>query len=384
MATGKVGHGRSLGVDRLVLALAAVLIVVGAAATDTASPDARGFDWLAVALLALGCVAVATGGRAPGVSALAALAVTYAWYGAGFESGLVNVVTMAAFYRLGASEGQRRKVAIAVAAVVATTVMMLAIGDESWQDTATATGYVVMAVLFGELLRNRQLVLDRYAERAARAEADADRRLVEERIGIARDVHDVLAHTVSVMTVQANVAADSLDQDRARTAAALDAIRTEGRRAMDEVRAIVAVLRAPADRPGVGIDPAPRLDRLGELVDSARTHGIAVDLEVEVDAGSLPELVELTAFRVVQESLTNVVRHAAGASTATVSVRRADGTLAVEVRDDGRAPGPVLAGFGLRGMAERVEAIGGTLHHGADDDQGFVVRASLPVLAGSS
>ncbi len=361
------------------LGVAAVLLVVGAVAGDPAGDPGRAIDAGAAGILVTAGLAVAAAGRFPVGAAVAALALTFLWYGVDYRSGLINVFTMAAFYRLGATAEQRPKVTVTTGAVLATGMMMLGLGDEGWSATAQAAGYLVVAVLFGELLRSRRLLVEQYAERAARAEADAERRLVEERLSIARDVHDVLAHTVSVMSVQAAVAADSLGRDDHRTAGALAAIRREGRRAMEEVRAIVSVLRTGpgGDQPSA---PAPRLGDLTALADAARAHGLGVDVCLDVPAGRLPELVELTSYRVVQEALTNVTRHAVDATCATVTVRLdGDDWVVVEVVDDGNVRGPVQPGFGLRGMAERVEAIGGRLHHGAAHDSGFVVRATLPL-----
>jgi signal transduction histidine kinase len=266
---------------------------------------------------------------------------------------------------------------VAGIAVAALLVSMVLVRDESVGSAWPAAGYVVMAVLFGEFIRNRQLLVDHLAERAERAEADAERRVVEERLRIARDIHDVLAHTVSVMTVQAEVAADAIDRDRDTVDTAVRAIKQAGREAMAEVRATVAVLRSGGDPAATA--PSPRIADVGELVDAAREQGLDVEVDVVLSGRALPEMVELTTFRVVQEGITNVVRHACAAS-ARVMIHEEPSSVVVEVHDDGRAAGgPVAAGFGLRGMAERVESIGGTLWHGQDVTGGWVVRASLPL-----
>jgi signal transduction histidine kinase len=146
---------------------------------------------------------------------------------------------------------------------------------------------------------------------------------------------------------------------------------------MSEVRATVAVLRGgdgPEERA-----PAPGLAQLATLVEAVRGDGVRVHLDVPEVAGSLPEVVELTAYRVVQEALTNVVRHA-DARRAWVEVRPADAEVFVEVRDDGPGRGrPSPAGFGLRGMSERVASLGGEVHHGRHPEGGWVVRARIPL-----
>jgi signal transduction histidine kinase len=370
---------RSLTADRVGLGLAAVVIVLAAASTDNPAADVteRELDgWAALLLIAAGLALVGCR-RFPGSVALAVLGVSFVWYGRGYTSGLVNIATLIAFYRLGRSEGERRTLAVSGVAVAALLVGMVVLRDESVPSALTAAGYIVMAVLFGDFIRNRQLLVDHLANRADRAEADAERRIAEERLRIARDIHDVLAHTVSAMTVQAEVAADALDRDHDTVRAAVHAIRQAGAEAMEDVRATVAVLRSGGDP--TGTTPTPRISDIDELVDTARDQGLEVELDLALSGRPLPEMVELTAFRVVQEAITNVVRHAR-ARSARVTIHDMGSVLVVEVRDDGRVhQGPVTAGYGLRGMAERVESIGGELWHGRPSDTGWIVRASLPL-----
>ncbi len=368
------------GADRLVLLLAAVVLVLAATSSDEASGagDPRSLDALAACLLAVGAVLVVAAGRFPAIAAGLAMGLTFAWYGIGYESGLVNVVTLAAFYRLGRSDGQQSKLLVVGFAVVASLVVMVGLGEEPWVEALTAAGYVVMAVLFGELIRSRHLLVERYAAEAEQAQRDAERRVAEERLQIARDVHDLLAHTVASMTVQAGVAADAIDRDQDTVREALANIRRSGREAMQEMRATVSVMRSGAEPPNTA--PAPRLDRLVDLVAAARSQGVDVSLVVEPPGRPVPDLVELTVYRIVQESLTNVVRHS-GATNASVSVRACGSTLCVEVHDDGHRRSFAAPGFGLRGMAERVDSVGGELWHGADDDGGWTVRAWLPLPA---
>jgi signal transduction histidine kinase len=380
MLVRRQAQGRLITADRVALGFAGIVIVLAAASTDNpaAGTTQRGLDgWAALLLLIAGAFLLGTR-RFPGTVALAVLGVSLVWYGVGYTSGLVNVATLVAFYCLGTSEGGWRTFAVSGVAVTALLVGMVVVGDESVAEGLTAAGYVVMAVLFGEFVRNRQLLVGHLADRAARAEADAERRVVEERLRIARDVHDVLAHTVSVMTVQAEVAADALDRDRDTVRDAVQAIRRAGIEAMGDVRATVAVLRSGGDL--TSTTPVPRIADVDQLVDAARDQGLDVELDVMLTGRVLPEMVELTAFRVVQEAITNVVRHARAAS-ARVAIYEEGSVLVVEVHDDGRPRDPdrVTAGFGLRGMAERVESIGGEVWHGRPGDGGWVVRASLPL-----
>jgi signal transduction histidine kinase len=236
------------------------------------------------------------------------------------------------------------------------------------------------ALFLGDAVRSRRAWTDEVRERLRLAEVDrereARRRVAEERLRIARELHDVMAHTVAVIAVQAGVAADVLDSDPGEARAALGSIRTATREAMAELRATLGVLRAgdDADAP---LEPAPGLGQIDDLVARSNAAGLRVDLEAAGDARVLPAAVDLTAYRVVQESLTNVVRHA-HATTATVSVRYEPSAVVVEVRDDGRGPDGPDAGHGLTGMGERVAALGGRFEAGPGSAGGFRVRAHLP------
>ncbi|MGH9212723.1 MAG: sensor histidine kinase [Acidimicrobiales bacterium] len=373
--------------DRAALGFAAVVIVLAAASSNEPSTadTVRDLDVWAMVLFVAALAVTVVSRRLPGTAAIVVLVLGFVWYGVGYTSGLINVATLIAFYRLGASEAARAKVAVTASAVVAVLVNIGVVAGEAWSEALMAAGYIIVAVLFGELVRHRHLLLEQYAHRAEQAEADAERRVAEERLRIARDLHDVLAHTVSVMIVQAGVATDRLERDPRAARDALGAIRESGRQAVGEVKAAVAVLRAGADDEGALVTaPAPRIDRLSDLVEATRGHGLRVDLDTVLSGRALPELVELTVYRVVQESLTNVVRHA-GASSVAVAIREERSRVMVEVRDDGTTDGgQSAAGFGLRGMAERVESIGGELWHGRDVAGGWTVRAWLPLVGGAA
>lgn len=372
--------------DRVALGFAAVVIALAAAASNEPSAEsaARDLDGWAVVLLGAALAMTMASRRLPGTVAIVVLVLGFVWYGVGYTSGLINVATLIAFYRLGTSEAPGPKVAVTATAVAAVLVSIGVVADDGWSEALTAAGYTVMAVLFGELVRHRRLLLEQYAHRAKQAEADAERRVTEERLGIARDLHDVLAHTVSAMVVQAGVAAERMDRDPRAAHHALTAIRESGRQAMGEVKAMVTVLRAGGDdRSTLVTAPTPRIDRIVDLVEATLARGLRVELHTTLSGRPLPELVELTVYRVVQESLTNVVRHA-GASSVAVTIREEPLRVTVEVRDDGTTGGDLSpAGFGLRGMAERVESIGGELWHGSDVAGGWTVRAWLPLVGGA-
>lgn len=201
-----------------------------------------------------------------------------------------------------------------------------------------------------------------------------------ERNHIARELHDVIAHSVSVMVLQATAGSRLARRAPEQTVEVFDVIQEAGRRALSDLRRVVGVLRA-GDVEGPALEPQPGLDQLAALVDEIRRAGLAVDVRIDGGRRTLPPGVELSAYRVVQESLTNVLKHA-GAETAEVVVTFSPTALEVEVRDDGSGPDkPALGGNGLRGMRERVGLLGGDFQAGRVD-RGFRVIARLPLEPG--
>jgi signal transduction histidine kinase len=206
--------------------------------------------------------------------------------------------------------------------------------------------------------------------------------VVAERLRIARDLHDVVAHHVSVMGVQAGAARRALDRDADLAREALQTVERTARNAIGELRGLLGVLRAEDAEQPEGHEVSPGLDQLDDLVSRARATGLDVRHGVYGEPRPVPEGVALSAYRVVQEALTNVVRHA-GARSAEVRVRYLDNALEVEITDDGRGHGQTrTGGFGLVGMRERIAVHGGELEAGPRRDAGYRVRASLPVTRG--
>jgi signal transduction histidine kinase len=206
--------------------------------------------------------------------------------------------------------------------------------------------------------------------------------VADERARIARELHDVVAHSVGVMVVHAQGAGRLLDRDPARAREALETIERTGQTALDEMRRALGVLRRPDA--GAPLAPQPGMSDLGALVEQARESGLTVELVTEGTPAPLPADVDRSAYRIVQEALTNTLKHA-GPVGARVTVRYAGGELELEIADDG-APGRVQngapatgGGHGLVGMRERVGLYGGDLHADHRPEGGFVVRASLPI-----
>jgi signal transduction histidine kinase len=244
---------------------------------------------------------------------------------------------------------------------------------ESLNFVISEIGVLAAVILTGWVLRSRKELAEESEERLRLAKADQEarsaRRIAEERLKIARDIHDVVAHTVAVIGVQAKVAAETLDDSPGEAEKALQIINEATRDATAELRATVGVLRSQS------LHPAPRLNQVRELVDSVASGDLAVELEFRGESRQLGDLVELVAYRVVQEALTNVVRHAS-ATKARVEIEYGDAELIVTVSDDGVGGAPA-EGYGITGMRERVEAIGGNLSIGAADLGGLCVLTRL-------
>jgi signal transduction histidine kinase len=244
-----------------------------------------------------------------------------------------------------------------------------------------AAGSSLLAWVLGDSMRYRRGYYAALEDRAAQLEAEKDAQAkiaaAAERARIARELHDVIAHNVSVMVVQADGAGFALRRDPDTAETALRAIASTGRQALTEMRRLLGVLRTAGDT--AGLAPVPGLGELRELLDQARAAGLAVSYTLAGMPRELPEGAELAAYRVVQESLTNTRKHAGLAASAAVSLRFEPDGLIVEVTDDGLGGVPSdNAGHGLTGMRERIAMYGGTVHAGPLPHGGFGVRAWLP------
>ncbi len=242
-------------------------------------------------------------------------------------------------------------------------------------------GSALTAWVLGDSMRYRRGYYAALEDRAARLEAERDAQskvaAAAERARIARELHDVIAHHVSVMVVQADGAVYALRSDPQTTETALHAISRTGRQALNEMRNLLGVLRTDGDR--AQLAPVPGLGELRELLDQARAAGLAVTYTLSGTPRDLPEGAELAAYRVVQESLTNTRKHAGLAASAAVTLRYEPAGLTVEVTDDGLASAaPGSGGHGLAGMRERIEMYGGTVQAGPLEGRGFGVVAHLP------
>src|SRR5450755_2076228 len=297
----------------------------------------------------------------------------------GYVNGAALLLPTAALYAAAKTAGVRQ----AVAAACVTLVVLMAATAAANPFGATRGGFdlipgLIAAALFAGLAAsNRRAYI---ASIGARAEDDARRRVDEERLRIARELHDVVAHTMATINVQAGVAAHVL-ADRPEVAAeALRVIKGASKEGLRELRAILNVLRqADEDDP---TQPAPGLAQIDALIAGATRAGLETGVRLTGEAAPLPAAVDLAAYRIVQESLTNAIRHA-GATTATVSLSYGAAELGIDVVDTGRGAAGAGAsdgsGHGLIGMRERAASVGGTVETGPDRGGGYRVAARLPL-----
>jgi signal transduction histidine kinase len=236
----------------------------------------------------------------------------------------------------------------------------------------------------GYVLRRREAQVEELHGLAARLEREREQRargaVADERLRIARELHDVVAHSISVMTIQAGAARLLLDDEPDRAEEPLLRVEETGRQTLAEMRRLLGVLQT---EPGNGdLEPRPSFAHLDSLLRRFRAAGLPIELDVEGAPRALPAGIDLAAFRIVQEALTNTLKHA-GPATARVALRYAPETIDLEIADDGRGPGAAPgSGHGLVGMRERVAIYGGTLDAGQAPEGGFVVRARLPLPKG--
>jgi signal transduction histidine kinase len=275
-------------------------------------------------------------------------------------------------------------VSIAVAWVTTLSVA-LAFGNDRLTvgRIAGTTLGILVVVGIGEALRTRR---ERTAEFRRIMSERRHSEVQAERVRIARELHDVLAHSLSQINVQASVGLHLMDRQPEKAAEALASIKETSKTALDEVRSVLGVLRAEGGAdPNAPLVPEPSLSRLPGLVASVTAQGIEVRLDDRLPTAEVSKPVQLALYRIVQESLTNVIRHAEGATRATVTLERTDGSYRIEVHDDGSGSIPFPAsesgGRGLLGMRERAELLGGHLSAGPADGGGFAVVATLPMTS---
>jgi signal transduction histidine kinase len=369
--------------DRGVVVDAGLTVVLGVAflASTVGATDARPLDGLGWALLAANVLPLLLLRRVP-LLALACLSVAYpAWAALEYPTHLLqSLPTLAAMFAVGASP---RPLWWRALALLTPAEMLAAVASGIWPVDLLEIGYVaimfVSGWVLGVVLAARRSYARTLEEKTAALEAArqelALRAVLEERTRIARDLHDILAHAMSVITVQAGVGAHLLERDPSQARKALVVIEETGRGALGEMRRLLGALRAD-DLP---TEPQPGLAALDRLASQTTAAGVPVELQVEGPARPLPAGLEVSAYRIAQEALTNTIKHAPG-GRARVTVRYRPHTVELEVTDTGGGPSPTApgdGGHGLRGMRERVALYGGVFEAGPSPG-GFRVLAAFP------
>jgi signal transduction histidine kinase len=361
---------------------------------DVDASDVRSPTWWTVPLVMVAVLPIARRRINPTATAVFVVGVQVVCElldveGPGFIGVIVGV------YSLGAHAfGQRRTHAVTAISILLVPLLLAGLLDDKLAigDFISTVVVLTTAFVLGDNLRRRRDAAQSIQDRLERAEREreliARQRVTAERTRIARELHDVVAHSVSVMVIQAAAARRNLRSAPSSAEDALTNIEVTGRQTMNELRSILGVLRrseeddglsAESSRPVRDLAPQPTLQSVSGLVDAAPDLPIA--LSIEGDIADLPTGVDLTGFRIVQEAITNVRRHAGPVTKVDVSIRRTGDHIDIEVADDGRgaAADSTGPGFGIVGMRERLDSIGGSLTASSQRSGGWHVRARLPI-----
>ena len=381
---------RPAGVDGRWLASAPVYVVplavavfqiMGTIGAANQQDDTGSLNAFTFVLLLAGPAALLARRRQPVAVLFATLGILLAYFALDYPHGPVFVSLLVAFFA-SVTSGHRLVAWFAGGAGYVAFLLILWVFDDegapSLAVAAATAAWLLVVIVVAEIVR---IGSERVREGARTREEEARRRAGEERMRIARELHDVLAHNISLINVQAGVALHLMDEQPAQARTALAAIKDASKDALRELRSVLGVLRQVDEE--APLTPAPGLDELDGLVSRAGAAGLTVRVERNGGERSLPAEVDVAAFRIVQEALTNVTRHA-GPASATVRVGYGEGELTVQVDDDGRgatadASAEAGSGRGIDGMRERARSLGGELEAGPRPGGGFRVHARLPV-----
>ncbi|CAI9418657.1 sensor histidine kinase [Nocardioides sp. T2.26MG-1] len=358
------------------------------AASEVAGRPIDDLGHLGLALLLVSGAALIARRRWPVAVVLLEAGASALYYGLEFHDGPVWLSLFVALYTLTAYGDGRRSARVATGLIVGLSIVWVTTGADVEPQAALGwlvfrIGASVMSAALGDSVRSRRVIAADAVERAERAERtreiEAQARVDAERLRIAREVHDTVAHAIAIINVQAGITAHVLDQRPEQAREALETIEQTSSRALEEMRSVLGVLRADGDARA----PQPGLDQVEELTAKAAQAGLDIDLAwAGTPPDPLPGAVGRAAYRIVQESLTNVIRHA-GPTRVRVSIVYGDRALEVRVTDSGGSMtqdegGSRDAGHGIAGMRERCRLLGGDLDAGPLPDGGFQVGARLP------
>ncbi len=363
-------------------------LVAGVATVGTAAlTGGRGIDGLGYLLLAGSAIPLLFRRRHPLATLAATVLVAFSYDLIGYPSAFYTLPIGIALWSVVDAGLRWVGVAVAAGVVAAFLAVGVALGRGHVTDLTNAlwfAGWLVASLVLGEVTRARRAYVEQVEQRAIEAERgreeEARRRASEERIRIARELHDILAHRISSIGVQAGVGAHLFDRDPEQARRALIAINGASREALQELRATLGVLRQ-VDEPEPRT-PSPGLAQLDGVIADAAASGVRLTVAVQGERRELPSGVDLAAYRIIEEALTNVVRHA-GAATARIAITYGPAEVEIEVDDDGVGGGQggsaATGGNGLLGMRERAATLGGELEAGPRPDGGFRIRARLPI-----
>jgi signal transduction histidine kinase len=355
---------------------------ISSGAPTTSDPSYRYTprDWLFVLFLLLATVPYAWRRRWPTAAFLISLLATTGLWLLGYNAGALPLFLLFGGYFVAVAR-PTREVAACTAAALGCFGMLWWAGGAPYGAQDALMSVLALAITLA-LGRTGRLRVDLAEARAQTAEEAARRRSTEERLRIARELHDIIGHSLGTIAVQAGVGRHLMAKEPEKAAEALDSIARVSRSSLDEVRGVVAALREDE----ADYHPTPGLADLPDLVETIRSTGLTVELTLPSDLEAIPRKTGAAVYRIAREALTNVVRHA-HASGASVQVVHHNGRVEIAVRDDGSGVGgeeEIRPGHGISGMRERAEALGGRLTADAPTEGGFLVAASLPVATDPS
>jgi signal transduction histidine kinase len=386
---------QGLVVDVVIAAVVAVLAVADIAASSADDASERAADPLAYVLVLIGAASLIWRRRAPVVALAVVTVVLVLIYLRGYGA-FLSVLGLPALYAVAVHENHRRiawlaMITASVVLVLAAAVTLLDTDAEGFNYFAAVSmiAFLSGAIAAGVVIRNRERIFIDTERRAAAAEADrlaeAERAVQRERQRIAREMHDVVAHGMSVIVVQAAAGREIARADPDKAAEVFARIERVGHESLTEMRLMLGVLRGSGDVEA-SLSPQPGVSDIVEAVAESTAAGVATELVTVGEPRPLPPGIELAVYRLVQEALTNVRKHA-GTASAIVRITYRPHSVALEIVDDGRGAATSLSGsgggHGLLGMRERIEIYGGELWCGPRPGGGYAVRAELPIADAS-